>query len=571
MPGAEPAPPRGRLARLTSGVAGAAAVLTLLTLAARLVGFGRWFALNAWVGPNEVGTAYSTANTVPNVLFEVAAGGALAGAVIPLLAGPLARHLRTEVNRTASALLTWATLVLVPVAALTFLLAPLAVRGLSGPEAPADQVALATTLLRVFAVQIPLYGVGVVLSGVLQAHRRFVWPALAPLLSSVVVMGSYYAVGALSPDDPRPADLDAAAVAWLGWGTTAGVVVLSLPLLVPVARLGVRLRPTLTFPDGVAPRARSLARAGMGGLLAQQISVVVAVRVANTFGSTDGTLNIHQYAQAVILLPYAVLAVPVATAMFPRLADHAAAGRRAALAGESAASTRVIVLVAAAGSAALVAASTRVEQVFGVYARGGSGVDGMALAIAFGALSVVGLALVFHLSRVLYAVENNRTALIAISTGWLSVAVLAVVGALVLVGGSSSSATTLAVLGGASSAGTLIGAVALLLGVRRALGHAGIEGVGRTAVVSLVGAAAGGAAGWWLAGLGPDGGVTAALLLGALGGIVAVALTLGVAAVGDRAALTRLLAARRGAPTSPSPAPPPTSPPAPSASEEKTP
>ncbi|GMA31644.1 hypothetical protein [Litorihabitans aurantiacus] len=65
---------RGRLARLTAGVAGAAAVLTVLTLLARLVGFARWFALNAWVGPNEVGTAYSTANTVPNVLFEVAAG-----------------------------------------------------------------------------------------------------------------------------------------------------------------------------------------------------------------------------------------------------------------------------------------------------------------------------------------------------------------------------------------------------------------------------------------------------------------------------------------------------------------
>ncbi|PWD49981.1 virulence factor MviN [Serinibacter arcticus] len=557
MPGAEPpvghdpvsaaVARRGRLARLTAGVAGAAAVLTVLTLAARLVGFARWFALNAWVGPNEVGTAYSTANTVPNVLFEVAAGGALAGAVVPLLAGPIARHLRHDVDRTASAMLTWATAVLVPVGAVTYLAAPLAVAALGSPDAGADQLALATTLLRIFAVQIPLYGVGVVLSGVLQAHRRFVWPAVAPLLSSLVVMSSYYVVGVLSPDDPSPADLTSTAVAALGWGTTAGVVVLSLPLLVPVARLGIRLRPTFAFPDGVAGRARSLALAGAGGLVAQQLSVVVAVKVANTFGTADGTLNLHQYAQAVILLPYAVLAVPVATAMFPRLADHAAAGRRDALARESALSTRVIVVVAAAGAAALVAAAPRVEQVFAEYARGTAGVAGLGGGVAWGAASVVGLALVFHLSRVLYAMENNRTAVAAISLGWFAVAVSAVVGAVVLVGGTSDSTRTLAVLGGASSLGTLVGGLALLLGVRRALGGAGIAGVARTAAVAVVGAGLGAAAGRWVVGLGPDDAVATALLLGAAGGLLAVVLTLAVIAVGDREALVRLRHARRPA------------------------
>ena len=588
MPAAEPTTDgdaaRGRLRRLTAGVAGAAAVLTVLTLAARIVGFARWFALNAWVGPNEVGTAYSTANTVPNVLFEVAAGGALAGAVVPLLAGPLARHLRTDVDRTASALLTWAGLILVPVAALTFLAAPAAVGALSGPDAPTEQVELAATLLRIFAVQIPLYGVGVVLSGVLQAHRRFVWPAVAPLLSSLVVMGSYYVVGVLTPDDPTAADLTSAAVSALGWGTTAGVVVLSLPLLIPVARLGVRLRPTLRFPDGVAVRARSLALAGAGGLLAQQVSVVVAVKVANTFGTTDGTLNVHQYAQAVILLPYAVLAVPVATAMFPRLSEHAASGRRDALARESAMSTRVIVVVAAAGAAALVAAAGRVEQVFGHYARGESGVAGMAGGIAFGAAGVVGLALVFHLSRVLYAIEHNRTALVAISVGWLSVALAAVLGALLLVGDgtdATASSTTLAVLGGATSIGTLVGSLALLLGVRHALGGAGVAGVGRTALVSLVGAALGALAGRGVAGLGgtgtTDGAPVQALALGAAAGLVAVVVALGISALGDRQALARLRHARRGAGATPvtvtgaSPAPsapPTTAPPAPPTEEQ---
>ena len=338
-----------RFGRLGASVLGATAIITLLTLVARLVGFGRWFAQNAWIGPNEVGAAYSTANTVPNVLFEVAAGGALAGAVIPLLAAPIAAHLRKDVDRSASALLTWTVLVLTPVAALTWILAPWIVGLLldgSRAQDPA-QVDLASTLLQMFAIQIPLYGVGVVLTGVLQAHRRFVAPALAPLLSSLVVLGSYYAFGLLAPSDPAPGELTRQAVAWLGWGTTAGVVVLSLPLLVPVARAGVRLRPTLHFPDGVARRARALAFAGMGTLVAQQVSVLVAVRLANQYGDTGGTINVHQYAQAVVLLPYAVLAVPLATAMFPRLANFAATGRRDDLARETAHSTRVILAVAA--------------------------------------------------------------------------------------------------------------------------------------------------------------------------------------------------------------------------------
>ena len=53
-------------------------------------------------------------------------------------------------------------------------------------------------MIRVFAPQVPLYGIGIVLAGVLQAHRRFLAAALAPLLSSLVVIGAYLLYGALA-------------------------------------------------------------------------------------------------------------------------------------------------------------------------------------------------------------------------------------------------------------------------------------------------------------------------------------------------------------------------------------
>ena len=57
-------------------------------------------------------------------------------------------------------------------------------------------------MLVVFAPQVVLYGVGIVLTGVLQAHRRFAGPALAPLLSSVVVIAAYLRG---TPCSPAPA------------------------------------------------------------------------------------------------------------------------------------------------------------------------------------------------------------------------------------------------------------------------------------------------------------------------------------------------------------------------------
>ena len=105
----------------------------------------------------------------------------------------------------------------------------------------------------------------------------------------------------------------------LAAGTTAGVVALALTTIVPVARLRLALRPTLRFPPEVARQARRLAIAGLAGLVAQQVSVLVVIVLANRDG---GALNVYQYAWAVYLLPYAVLAVPIATSAFTALSEQ---------------------------------------------------------------------------------------------------------------------------------------------------------------------------------------------------------------------------------------------------------
>ncbi len=505
-----------RAHQIAGGLAGAAAMIALVNVASRLVGFLRWFVMASEVGPNALGDAYTSANTLPNVIFEVAAGGALAGAVVPLIAAPLARSLKADVDRTASALLGWAMLVLVPLALGVALFArPLV--GLFLRTGTESQLEVAGVLLATFALQLPLYGLGVVLTGVLQAQRRFLAAALAPLLNSLVVISVFLAFGRMvteGKDDP--ASIAPAAILLLGWGTTAGVAVMSLSLLGPVLRTGIRLRPALAFPPGVARQARSLALAGLGALVAQQVSVSVGLVLANRYGQ-DGTFSVLLYTQAVYFLPYAVLAYPLATASLPRLAEHATRREVAGFAALASATTRTVLFVSAIGAAALVAAAPAVEQVFTPIADGS--VRGMTTALSWMAPGLLGFALILHLSRALYALHRGRTAVTATAAGWLVVSVAAVVLVPLLTGGGRDQVATLQGLAVAGSLGMTVAGGGLLLGIVRAAGRPAAAGVPRTSAVLLAGGAAAGWAGREVVDLvlGADANLLRSLLAGGAG------------------------------------------------------
>jgi putative peptidoglycan lipid II flippase len=535
--------------RAFAGLAGAAVMISVITVFSRLLGFGRTLVFVHAVGATTVGDAYSVANTLPNVLFEVAAGGALAGALIPVISGPLARGLRGDVDRIASAVLGWALLVLSVLAvALVALAHPVAGAFVKAAGPERDLVA---AFLVVFAPQIPLYGIAVVLSGVLQAQRRFFWPAFAPVLSSLVVICAYlvfrWEVGraGLTVSGSAVSDLPRAALAWLAWGTTAGVAAMSLPLFVPTWRSGVRLRPTLTFPPGVARRVGGLAVAGVGALLAQQVSILVAARLAKSYG-TDGTYATYlNVIQAVYLLPYAVLAVPLATSTFPRLAGRAAAGDRDGYARMAAVTTRAVLVASAVGAAALVAAVPGVVGVFLAIVDGDRTlVASMGPALTWVAPGLLGLGLVFHVSRSLYALERGRAAVLATSLGWFTVVVASVVACRVLVPDGRDGPATLSALAIGTSVGMTVGGAALLVALRRAGGPGVGAGLGRTLAVIVLAGSAGSIAGRWmvdtvLAMVGD--GVLGAVGAAAGGACVAVAVVLGAAWFADRSTFTGLL------------------------------
>lgn len=534
--------------RLAGGLLGAAALIAVVTVLSRVLGFVRSLVFGATVGFDAVADAYNAANTLPNVVFEVAVGGALAGVVVPVLAAPLAKHLRAEVDRTASALVGWVLAILVPLGALLAALAhPLASLVSRDPEGRA----LVAGFLAVFAVQVPLYGLAVVLSGVLQAQKRFFWPAFAPVLSSLVVIGSYLGFAASAQGSQTdPAAVPALAFAWLAWGTTAGVAALSLPLLVPVHRSGVRLRPTLRFPEGTGRRVRALALAGLGGLLAQQLAVVVALLLATGFGERS-TYSVYVASQQVYLLPYAVLAVPLATSTFPRLAERAGETERGPFAALAARSTRFVLLASLLGAAALAAAAAAVAGVFVAIGIGEpERIAAMGPALVWTAPGLVGLGLVFHVSRSLFALERGQLAVTTTASAWGAAALASVLACLVLVGaGEHDGPRTLVALGLGSSVGMTLGALVGLEALRRAAGGEAVAGLARTAGVGILGAVLGALAGHWLTGTvaelsGP--GLATWVLAGAGGALLAAAVVLGLAWLADRSTFAALSEVTRG-------------------------
>jgi len=398
-----------RFGSVALGVAG-------ITLAARVVGFGRWLVFSKTVGDTCLGDVYNAANTLPNVLFEIVAGGVLAGAVIPVVARHVGSRRGAETAQTSSALLTWTLIILTPAALAALFGAGLFATAFAKPTCSGSSVTLAALLI-MFVPQIWLYGLAVVSAGVLQAHSRFLASALAPLLSSLVVIICYLIFVAVAAPTAASdlTQLSGSALWILGWGTTAGVLTLALTTVVPMTRLGFRLRPRLRFAAGDRTVIAKIAAAGLAGLVLQQLSLLVINWSAQQTGD-NGALTRFTWANAIYLLPYAVLVAPLLQLIFPRLSAAAVEGERE-VAGVLAENGPPVIMLASLGAALLVGTAVPVARVF-VLGPGSGNTLALAWPIAAFAPAVIGFGLLGLCSRSLLAEHRARAAGAVTATAW---------------------------------------------------------------------------------------------------------------------------------------------------------
>ena len=312
-----------------------AAVITIATALSRLTGFVRVVVVAAAMGTTFLANTYQTANTAPNVVFELVAAGVLTSVFVPTFVDYLVKGRREEGWDAANALASAALVGLIALSVALALAAPLVMRvltiGVSDPQLRSDEIALGSTFLRLFAPQIAFYGVGMIMTGALHAHRRFALPAFAPIFNNVVVIAVYLAYAALRGGaEPSVGEISDGEVLLLGAGTTAGVVAMTVCLVPQLAKLGWRYRFRLDLGHPAVRRGARLGVWALGYAGGYQAGLIVVLLLANRI---EGGVAAYQWAFTFFYLPHALFAIPIFHVLFTAMSEHAARGEEARFAG----------------------------------------------------------------------------------------------------------------------------------------------------------------------------------------------------------------------------------------------
>ncbi len=299
----------------SSRVARDARIITALTLVSRITGMVRIFVVFAVLGGKVLGDLYETVNTVPNVLFELLAGGALQAALVPTFVQIRRDRGDDALDRSSSAVAGMLGLYLALLALLAMALAPLIVWLLTAaepsPSVAHDKRTLGTWMLLMFAPQVIWYGLGLVAAAALAARRRFVAAALAPTVNNLVVIAGYVTFGVLRGGKAPDLSLTLAEFLALAGGTTLGVVAMTLVPMIALRRAGSHWRPRIDRAD---PTTRSLRR--LGGWAVVQVAGTLALQVGMLVvgNGAVGGVSLFTYGLVFFMLPAALIALPVATA-----------------------------------------------------------------------------------------------------------------------------------------------------------------------------------------------------------------------------------------------------------------
>jgi putative peptidoglycan lipid II flippase len=297
--------------------------MSLGTTLSRITGLLRVSAQTAALGVSALGNTYATANTTPNIVYELVLGGILTSVFVPVFVEWLQTHGRDEAWMVADRVLTLSLVVLSAVAVLGAIFAPQIMRlYLSASEATDKeaQIALGAFFLRWFMPQIVFYGVGAVAIGLLQAERKFAAPMFAPILNNLSVIATFGVYALLVGDGTASVEgISFAEKTILAAGTTFGVAAMTVALWPSLRSLGFRWHLRFDWNHAAVRRLGRLASWVVVYVVANQVAYIVIILFTGKFPA-----GYVIYANAFILfqLPHAIVAVSIFTALLPPMSGR---------------------------------------------------------------------------------------------------------------------------------------------------------------------------------------------------------------------------------------------------------
>jgi len=311
-----------------------AAVMAAGTAVSRVLGLVRSSLLVTVIATNSfAGNSFSLANTLPNVIYMLIAGGVLNAVLVPQV---VRAYRSADGQQYVDRLLTLGGALLLGISVVLTAAAPLVVRLYN---AGGDVRALATLFAFWCIPQVFFYGMYTLLGQVLNARGNFGPYMWAPVLNNIVaITGLLVFMSAFGQyREGGPADhlaaWDGGRVGLLAGSATLGVVLQALVLLIPLYRSGFRYRPRWDWRGTGLGTAGRVAGWAFAALVVGQVAVfavywvaVGAAKVSESTGAVDVAAN-NAYANTfmIFMLPHSLVTVSLLTALFTQLSDHAAA------------------------------------------------------------------------------------------------------------------------------------------------------------------------------------------------------------------------------------------------------
>jgi putative peptidoglycan lipid II flippase len=433
-------------------MARSATIVMVAFILSRALGLVREMIIGSQFGTSGELDAYLAAFRIPDLIFQLVAGGALGSAFIPIFNGYLARGDEGQAWRVASAIFNL-VLVILTVLAVGFAIFADPLVSLIAPGFDPATHDLAVQLTRIMLLSPILAGLSGIVMGILNSYQHFTLPALAPALYNLgIIIGAVF-LGPLM------------GVTGLAIGVVIGIF-LHLGIQVPeLVRRGLTSR--YRFVLGVAhPGVREIGRLmlpRMLGLAAVQVNFLVNTILAS--GLSSGSLSAMNYAWLLMMLPQGVFAMAISTVAFPTLSELATTGNmerfRATLSG----ALRMILFLTIPATVGLVVLREPIIQL--LLQRGrfdAASTDAVAWALQFYAIGLFAHASIEILTRGFYALHDTRTP-VSVAVGAM---ILNVVLSLILIGPLSFGGLALA---------NAIAAIVELIGLGWLLGRR-LEGIG---------------------------------------------------------------------------------------------
>jgi putative peptidoglycan lipid II flippase len=384
-------------------------VVAVGTLMSRLTGLLRVIIFGIVIGQTALADAFDGANNSPNSIYELLLGGVLAAGLVPLFT----RFEENKDTESRSAVISVSLILLLAATAIAIVAAPFIFRLFSlSPSSlvDADEYRrIGTAMTRIFLIQIFFYGVTALGTALLNARRRFMAAAWAPVLSNVVSISFLLLIPLTINGTPKLTDIEdnGTFFLFLTLSTTLGVAAMAIVLIPAIRHAGIEWKFRPDFRHPAVRRLLQLSMWSFGYVVTNQIALIVVRNLAD-----PGSGNQDAYGKAFIffMLPHGLLAISIATTFGPELVRRVQASDNFGFQTWMTSGIRWTVLLTVPASISFVLLAHPLINALLAHGQfSASAASNTARALMGFAVGLVGFSVYLFVLRGFYAHENTRT------------------------------------------------------------------------------------------------------------------------------------------------------------------